>query len=347
MDVNEMSGKELPASVSVTATARLHMGFLDMNGGLGRRFGSIGLSLEAPAIRLTASRADGFAATGPGSVRAVACAERFASRAGIAGGAHLALEEIIPEHAGLGSGTQMALAVGVALTNLYGLPLSYGEMAAMTGRGARSGIGIGAFAQGGLLVDGGRGEHTRVPPVIARTDFPDHWRILLVFDRAELGVHGTQELDAFRMLPTFPAETAADICRRTLMQALPAIAERDLVAFGKAIHAIQCHVGDHFAAAQGGGRYTSPAVGAVLDWLMAKGVGCVGQSSWGPTGFAVLGDELEAQRMMRMLKARYGQQVNLGFMLCKARNQPGEVRVNYAKGIADAVRAANQIDSVN
>ncbi len=339
-----MPEKNLPVSVRVVATARLHMGFLDMNGSLGRRFGSIGLSLDSPATRLQAWRADIFTATGPGAERALACAQRFAGRAGIAGGLRMELEEIIPEHAGLGSGTQMALAIGMALTKLHGLPLSDAEVAAMTGRGARSGIGIGAFAQGGLLVDGGRGGDTAVPPVIARMEVPDSWRVLLIFDRADVGVHGGQEVEAFRALPVFPAEAAADICRRTLMQALPAVAERDLAAFGKAIHAIQCHVGDYFAAAQGGGRYTSPAVGAVLQWLMEEGVWCVGQSSWGPTGFAVLESELDGQRRLQALQDRYARQENLRFMLCKARNQPGEVRVHYAQEFADAVRVTDQID---
>src|ERR1700680_1975654 len=45
------------ASVTVTAAARLHLGFLDLNGGLGRRFGSIGLAIDAPRTRLTISSA--------------------------------------------------------------------------------------------------------------------------------------------------------------------------------------------------------------------------------------------------------------------------------------------------
>ena len=32
----------VPCSVNVTTSARLHMGFFDLNGGLGRKFGSIG-----------------------------------------------------------------------------------------------------------------------------------------------------------------------------------------------------------------------------------------------------------------------------------------------------------------
>ena len=41
-------------SVTVEAAARLHLGFLDMNGGLGRRFGGLGLAIESllrPATR--------------------------------------------------------------------------------------------------------------------------------------------------------------------------------------------------------------------------------------------------------------------------------------------------------
>ena len=44
--------------VQVTAAARLHLGFLDMNGGLGRRFGELGLSISGPRTKLTLRRAE-------------------------------------------------------------------------------------------------------------------------------------------------------------------------------------------------------------------------------------------------------------------------------------------------
>ncbi|MGH6945016.1 MAG: beta-ribofuranosylaminobenzene 5'-phosphate synthase family protein, partial [Geminicoccaceae bacterium] len=44
-------------AVTVCAPARLHLGFLDLHGGLGRRFGSIGLTLEDIATRLRATPA--------------------------------------------------------------------------------------------------------------------------------------------------------------------------------------------------------------------------------------------------------------------------------------------------
>lgn len=335
-----MAGRK-PQQVSVMTTARLHMGFLDLQGGLGRRFGSIGLSLQQPVTRLVAARADGFSAEGPGATRALAYAEQFAKRLQIGLGAALTLTEAIPEHAGLGSGTQMALAVGVALARLYELPISVREVAALSERGRRSGIGIGAFEAGGLLLDGGRAAQTEVPPLISRLDFPEDWRVLLIFDRAASGVHGNAEVEAFRTLPEFPEDIAAALCRRVLMQALPAVAEQDLDAFGDAIYEIQCRIGDYFAAAQGGRRYTSAAVGATLEWLREQGIRCVGQSSWGPTGFAVLKDEFVAQQMLHALEARCAGQGNIGFLLCLARNQGSEVRVAYEGDFVDNTGTVN------
>lgn len=322
-----MSTQAPVQQVSVVATARLHMGFLDLNGSLGRRFGSVGLSLDQPATRLTLTPAQGFSAEGFSSARILRIAQAFAEQAGLSSGADIHVHAAIPAHAGLGSGTQMSLAVGVALARLYRLPLTVREIAALTGRGARSGIGVGAFEAGGLLVDGGRGAATQVPPLIARMEFPGQWRVLLIFDAAATGVHGGEESEAFRALPAFPAGQSAEICRRILMQGLPSLAEEDLPGFGAAIHALQCFVGDHFAAAQGGGRYTSPRVGDVLEWLRSRGIGCVGQSSWGPTGFAVIAGEAEAQGVMRDCLERYSQVEGLSFLICGARNRGSAVDV--------------------
>src|SRR5438270_13851347 len=52
-------------SVTVRAPARLHLGFLDMNGGLGRRFGSLGLAIVAYETRITVRRASEMCVSGP------------------------------------------------------------------------------------------------------------------------------------------------------------------------------------------------------------------------------------------------------------------------------------------
>ena len=59
-----------PASVTVTVPARLHLGFLDLNGGLGRRFGSMGLAISGPRTRLTIDSARAHTtSSGPDSER--------------------------------------------------------------------------------------------------------------------------------------------------------------------------------------------------------------------------------------------------------------------------------------
>jgi predicted sugar kinase len=116
------------------------------------------------------------------------------------------------------------------------------------------------------------------------------------------------------------------------MQALPAIAERDLPAFGEAIQTLQAVTGDYFAPAQGGGRYTSQLVTLVLNQLQANGMHCFGQSSWGPTGFAVFADQLEAETQLKQLNATFGPEQNLQFLLTRANNQPSQILVNETLG---------------
>ncbi|BCM24922.1 beta-ribofuranosylaminobenzene 5'-phosphate synthase family protein [Methyloradius palustris] len=310
--------------VHVITTARLHMGFFDLNGGLGRKFGSIGVSLSEPATELQAFKADGFSVEGQASAhqagqRALSMAKHLATSLDLEGGVHLNIQQLITEHAGLGSGTQLALAVGLAMSQLYSLDLTIKDIALMTQRGARSGIGLGTFAAGGVIIDGGRAEKTEIPPVIARAEFPEEWRIILIYDHGLRGVHGNQEVEAFRSLPEFSAESAAKLCRYVLMQALPALAEKDLHSFGLAIRELQQRTGDHFAPAQGG-RYASKKVSQILEWLETQGVQCMGQSSWGPTGFAIFADELKASQLLADLQNRYTDS-DLGFMLCKGRNE--------------------------
>ena len=104
------------------------------------------------------------------------------------------------------------------------------------------------------------------------------------------GAHGEAERRAFAGLPHFPAEWAGEICRRTLMQILPGAAEGDFRAFSNGVSRVQEILGDYFACAQGGGRFSSAAVSRVAGRLASHGASGIGQSSWGPTGFAFAPD---------------------------------------------------------
>ncbi len=311
-------------TVEVVAPARLHLGFLDMNGSLGRKFGSIGLSLSDIVTHLSVTEASDVAATGPSAQHAEEYAKIILDNLMLDRGVHIKIDKAIPEHAGLGSGTQLSLAVGTAITRLFGKSLTTRELAKFFHRGVRSGIGIGTFVSGGFIVDGGRGESSDIPPVITHLPFPEEWRILLVFDDELQGLNGMHESRAFIELPKMSEETSGAMCRSVLMQLLPALYERDCERFGQSITFIQKVVGDYFGLVQGG-RYCCPFMEQILGFLQTSGATGVGQSSWGPTGFAIFPDETLAFQALRKIREEWAHETRLKFTLCQGRNTKASI----------------------
>lgn len=310
--------------VSVIAPARLHMGFIDLSGSLGRNFGSIGVALNEISTRLSITQADKLKVNGPSSERGLKCAKRLCEALNVSEQIQIDITTAIPEHVGLGSGTQMALAIGSVLNEFYQLGLSTREIAKLTSRGMRSGIGIGVFEQGGLVVDGGRGEQTITPPVISHMDIPEQWRFILVFDQRGQGLHGDQEINAFKALPVFPHQEAARLCYLLMMQGLPAVAEGNISLFGDVITQLQASVGEHFASIQGG-IFTSPEVAEVMQWLEQKGAVAIGQTSWGPTGFCAVDNVNKADELVFEMKSKFAHFNQLSFVSASARNSGGDV----------------------
>ena len=313
-----------PCAVTVTVPARLHLGFLDLNGGLGRRFGGIGLAIGGLGTRLTIERAGKSQASGPDADRVSQHLQKIERLLSLRGGHRIRVSEVVPAHAGLGSGTQLALAVAAGLRSLHNLPHDVAGDALRLGRGARSGIGIGLFSRGGLVVDGGRGDGERLAPIICRLPVPEDWRILVILDPQRQGIHGPEEGATMAVLPSMCAADAARLCRLVLMQALPALADHDLANFGAAIKELQIELGDYFAPAQGGARFMSPDVAAILDILDGAGAFGVGQSSWGPTGFAFAQTPDEAARLA-MIAAPQARRRGLDIRVCQALNRGAQI----------------------
>lgn len=296
-------------TVTVRAPARLHLGFLDLNATIGRRFGSIGLAVNSHHTQVTLSSAEEFIIEGEVSTdtrsRLQSICERFYQSLGKAfpddaQKLHIIVEQAIPEHAGLGSGTQLALTLGTALASRHQLDVDTLKLAQELGRGKRSGIGIATFDQGGFVLDGGLKPQQTVPPVLLHQAYPTDWRVVLIMDPHHQGIHGSSEKQAFKDLPIFPLPHAQAICHKTLMQLLPALIEQDIDQFGTAVTDIQALIGDHFAAAQGG-RYTSPIVAACLHQAQRLGHKGIAQSSWGPTGCVFVSSEQQAQKLITQL----------------------------------------------
>ena len=294
------------AAVSVCAAGRLHLGFLDPSGSLGRRFGSIGLAVEGfqtEVVIAPAARDEWQADTPSGAAqldRAVVCVQRLREQCDRWSPLALRLRSVVPSHAGLGSGTQLALAVGRAFARFHGLDVPTPTLAAWLGRGQRSGIGIAGFDQGGLLVDGGPGSDGLPAPLLARLPLPEAWRIVVVLDERMQGLSGVRETKAIAALPPFAQAQAAELCHQVLMRVLPGVAGGEFAPFAAGVNRVQELLGAHFAPAQGGSAWTSASVGRLLQWVRghAGDQAAVGQSSWGPTGFAIVPSGAAAQRLL-------------------------------------------------
>lgn len=319
------------------------MGFLDPSASLNRKFGSIGLALNEIATRVTVRRSRHAQVSGPQSEQVRNVTQKFLHAVRIHEGVQVEINQVIPEHVGLGSGTQMSLAIGFALSKLFGLDLAVREVARLAERGARSGIGIGTFEYGGLIVDGGRAAETETPPIICRIHVPDQWRFILVFDNRGQGLNGSREIEAFQRLKSFPEASAARICHLLLMQGLPALAEQEIVGFGQAITEIQQSVGDYFAPVQGG-RFMSPKVASAIAWLGARGAVAMGQSSWGPTGFCAVENEAHACDLVDKISHLSRDIPELSFRIVSAQNEGGHGRfLNKRQTVPD--RAAIYLNS--
>lgn len=323
--------------VTVRAPGRLHLGFVDPSGSLGRRFGSLGLVIDAPhtEIEIGPASADDFVATTPAAhaetERARWHVQQLRERTGRREPLRLVIVQALPAHAGLGSGTQLALAVGRAFARWQHLDLPTAMLAAWLGRGLRSGIGIAGFDHGGLLLDGGPAADGRPAALLSRMDMPPAWRVIVVRDPRLRGLSGSDEKAAIAALPALPRTSAADICHQVLMRVLPGAAHGEFEPFALGINRVQQLLGEHFAPAQRGSAYTSAAVARLLRWIAAAAgqgsgaVAAVGQSSWGPTGFAILPSLTAAQAT---LEAAHGAGVvdgALDIRIVTARNRGATV----------------------
>jgi beta-RFAP synthase len=273
-----------------------------------RQYGGVGLMVEAPGVRVRVEDAATWSATGPLAERALAFAHTFAASLDPhhpAPPQRLTVEQAPPEHAGLGVGTQLGLAVAHLLARRCGLTdLGVAELARRVGRGRRSALGVHGFARGGFLVEAGkRGDE--LAPLVARADFPEAWRVILALPPGPPGLHGVGESQALLQLPLAPLAATDALCRLVLLGMLPALAETDEPTFGAALYDYNRRVGEWFAPVQGG-VYASAGTAAVVEFVRQQGVAGVGQSSWGPAVFAVVPDVGRAEDLARRLRQRFG-----------------------------------------
>lgn len=301
--------------IRVRTGSRLHFGLLSLPSGdpahaPSRVWGGAGLMVQQPGFDLEARPAPAWSAAGPLAARVLQIINRFVQSlppdASPPHHLHFQCHTEVRQHQGLGSGTQLALAVARILAELYVLPdRSAPALAQRIGRGLRSALGIHGFDHGGFLVDGGKTHAERVAPLVARADFPDDWRAVLILFKEGTGMHGSDEVQAFQQLQRQRLSLDTEsLSRLVLMGMLPALVEKDLNAFGGALYEFNRRVGEGFRPVQGG-VYAHPQAADIVAYLRSQGVAGAGQSSWGPGLFAMVEDEERARQLaLRLCQAR-------------------------------------------
>ncbi len=279
---------------TVETGARLHLGFQNLSLAHERLYGGVGLALAEPRIRLSAERSESVVSDD----EAIEPYLRSAVDALAVPGAALTVHERFARHVGLGSGTQLALACLVAVGRAYDHGVDQRAMAPNLGRGGRSGVGVGVFETGGIVVDAGHpterfttappepGNWTVPRPIVARS-LPDDWRFLLVVPETEPGPSGAPEDERMRaVVERADPGIADDIATVLTRRLLPAVAEGDHRAFGAAAARLGRLNGAWYADEQGG-VYRPPA-GRIVEALgEVPAISGAGQSSWGPTVYGV------------------------------------------------------------
>ena len=149
--------------ITVGTPTRLHFGLLATQRPRGRSFGGVGLMIQSPSVEVLvetlALAGDRVVARPEIPSSVVRRAEKIVAR--MTEAFRLRAEEIPrvtikscpTEHVGLGTGTQLSVAIawGMALAIQRSHSLEW--LAQAAGRGKRSGVGIHGFAHGGLVVD--------------------------------------------------------------------------------------------------------------------------------------------------------------------------------------------------
>jgi beta-ribofuranosylaminobenzene 5'-phosphate synthase len=319
-------------SVRVETGARLHFGFQNLSLARERLYGGIGVALDRPRVVIEAEPAEGIQCEHE-------LVAEFAWKAvdvlGVSG-VSLSVQQEIPRHVGLGSGSQFALATLAAVAAAHGQTVDVRERAPALGRGGRSGVGVATFEAGGFVVDGGHptelftasppaeGSWT-VPPVTARHELPGDWRFVVVLPETSAGRSGDREDESMRAVVERADPGIADEVGGVLLrQVLPAAATGDHRTFGAGVAKLGRLNGAWYADEQGG-VYRPPA-GRIVDSLSGSpAIAGTGQSSWGPAVYGVTYRSAESEAREAAREALGAAGVGGEVFVAQPRNEGAEI----------------------
>lgn len=290
----------------IKTPSRLHLTLIDLNGSIGRIDGGVGLTTENPSLILKAETQDygidiNFENNNLSERLITEYVEKIENSANkmiksmkINSGFKFTVKETYPAHSGLGSGTQISLAVGKIILKLIDKDMAAPEIAKIVGRGGTSGIGVRAFDQGGFIIDGGHrideksdflpssASLASPAPLITRYNFPKDWNIILAIPNVPAGASGPKEVNIFQKYCPIPLKEVQELSHVLLMKMMPAVVEADINSFGDSVNQIQT-VGFKKVEL----LLQHHLVHDLIENMRSAGAAGVGMSSFGPTVYAI------------------------------------------------------------
>ncbi len=293
--------------------SRLHITLIDLNGSIGRIDGGVGLTIQEPNLILKAETTENNIEVifeendlSKGLMdeyrdKIQGSAGKIMEYSGINTGFRFTLKKTYPAHSGLGSGTQISLAVAKLILKLHNQDMDAPKIAKIVRRGGTSGIGVRAFDHGGFIIDGGHridekpdflpSSASPAPPapLITRYDFPQEWNIILAIPDIPAGASGLKEVNIFQKYCPIPLNEVQRLSHILLMKMMPAVIERDLDSFGSSINQIQ-NTGFKKIELD----LQDPIINEIIENMISEGAAGVGMSSFGPTVYAIADENIKS-----------------------------------------------------
>ncbi len=322
----------------------MHFSLIDENGYTGRIDGGIGLMLESPNIVIEASNNsdelkiefdqphDGFLTTIKEKTEAITNALNVKNIK-----YHFIIKEYYPEHLGIGSKTQLSLAIGLAIAKLEGVDLPVEKITKIVGRGGTSGIGWRGFEQGGFILDAGhdfgneKEKATYLPSsaslstdpalTLIRYPIPENWRFIIIIPNVKQGAHDQEEVNIFQEYTPINREEVNEVSHQIIMKVLPGIIKNDLDCFGQGIKRIQ-KIGFKKIEIE----LQHPFVKKLMKFLEAEGVKAYGMSSFGPCVVAITEND-ESAKILEPKCKEFIKDVGGTVLIAKPNNTGAEIKI--------------------
>ena len=238
---------------TINSPARIHLGFLDLSFKNVRNFGSLGMAISNFGTIIQAKSSKKFKLVGEKPKKLELMLKDFYDFYKFQP-CEIKITRKIPEHVGLGSGTQLSLSLGLLLSKISGKEISVEELAKFCQRGLRSSIGINCFKNGGFFVDAGRISHSKksFSNNISSEMVPEEWKIILIMESTATGIHGNKEKKEFKKISKNNISLQSNNCEALVMMIIPSIIERNFELFCKGFQKFKKILENISISAQGG-----------------------------------------------------------------------------------------------